>query len=238
AGARRRPQKEAHTAREDKKGPDRANKLAPRARTKNRPQKGGPEPGAGEGGGARAEGREHEPHGQRRARHHRADDPRGHVRAEGVDVAVGQVHDAHDAVDEAEPARDQEEDRRVEQRVEQVDEEDVHYSVTRYEITFTSAFVELPLSSGASRIRYAPGGSLPLRSPISRPPSPSWARPVATTSSPAPTAVQQATTVSCAFSPVGARPIGSRTILYDRSNFVTVCASTCSSSRSPRRSIP
>src|SRR5262249_56598616 len=101
----------------------------------------------GRGGGPQG------PSGQGRARHHRADDPRGHVRAEGVDVAVGQVHDAHDAVDEAEPASDQEEDRRVEERVEQVDEEDVHYSATRYEITFTSAFVELPLSSGASRMR-------------------------------------------------------------------------------------
>jgi len=55
------------------------------------------------------------------------------------------------AVDEAEPARDQEENRRVEEQLSQMNEEDVHYSATRYEITFTSGFVELPLSTTASR---------------------------------------------------------------------------------------
>src|SRR5262245_43618442 len=181
--------------------------------------RGRPEHARGNRGGNGAHRQEHGPHRHRRPGHHRADDPRRHVGAEGVDVAVRQVHDAHDTVDEAQAARDQEQDRRKEQRVEKVDEEDVHYSATRYEITFTSGFIECPFSASASRIRYEPGGSLPLRSTTSRSPSTSCARPVATTSSPAPTAVQRATTVSCAFSPVGVRRIGSRTILYERSNF-------------------
>ena len=62
-----------------------------------------------------------------------------------------------------------------------MDEEDVHYSATRYEITFTSGLKECPFSASPSRIRYAPGGSLPLRSTTSRSPSTSCARPVATT---------------------------------------------------------
>src|SRR5262249_19685786 len=184
------------------------------------------EHGTEDRGGDRAHRQEREPYRHRRPGHDRADDPRRHVGAEGVDVAVRQVHDAHDPVDEAEAARDQEEDRRVEERVENVDQEDVHYSATRYEITFTSGLKECPFSASASRIRYAPGGSLPLRSTTSRSPSTSCARPVATTSSPGPTAVQRATTTSCAFSPVAPSRTRSRTILYERSNFVSVCAST------------
>src|SRR2546425_12341526 len=81
------------------------------------------------------------------------DRPRRDVRAEGVEVAVGHVHDPHDAVDEAQAARDEEEDRRVEQRVEEVDDEDVHYSATRNGITFTSGFTRLPLRASATSTR-------------------------------------------------------------------------------------
>src|SRR5207245_6509009 len=179
----------------------------------------------------RARRQEDQQHGQRRPGRGGADRPGCHVRAEGVEVAVREVHDPHDAVDEAEPAGDQKEDRRVQERVEEVDEEDVHHSATRYGITFTSVSIEFPLSTIASRTRYAPGGSLPLRSTISRPPCTSCARPVRTTSSAALTTVQCAASVSRAFSPVGSRRSGSRTILYDRSNFVSVCASTWSSRR-------
>src|SRR5207237_1378000 len=81
------------------------------------------------------------------------DRPRRRVRAERVEVAVGEVDDAHDAVDQAEAAGDEEEDRRVEQRVEEVDEEEVHQSVTRYGITFTSGFTRLSSRARASATR-------------------------------------------------------------------------------------
>ena len=51
-----------------------------------------------------------------------ADGPGRHVGAERVEVAVGHVDDAHDAVDEGEPAGDEEEDGRVEEGVQDVDD--------------------------------------------------------------------------------------------------------------------
>src|SRR5437764_3712566 len=183
-----------------------------------------------------ADRQEHEQHRDGRPGRHGADRPGRHVRAERVEVAVGHVHDTHDAVDETQAAGDQEEDRGVEERVDEVDEEDVHHSATRYGSTLTSGFVWFPLKTSASRTRYAPGGSLPVRSTISRPPSTSCDCPVATTSSRPPTTVQCATSGTLAFSPVGSRRSGSRTILYERPDFVTLSASASSASRSPCRS--
>src|SRR2546425_12702826 len=139
------------------------------------------------GRGERPPGRDHRRGRGRPPRRDAPDRPRRDVRAEGVEVAVGHVHDPHDAVDEAQAARDEEEDRRVEQRVEEVDDEDVHYSATRNGITLTSGFTRLPLRASATSTRYAPGASFPLRSTINRPPSRSSELPAASTSPPAPT---------------------------------------------------
>ena len=82
-----------------------------------------------------------------------------------------EVDDAHDAVDQAEAARDQEEHRRVEQRVQEVDDEGVHQLTHGgTETTFTSGFTRLSLSASASRIAVGAGLQRPPGRRCSRPP--------------------------------------------------------------------
>src|SRR5262249_34148257 len=76
-----------------------------------------------------------------------ADRPRRHVRANGVEVAVGHVHDPHHAVDERETGGDEEEDRRVEQRVEDLCDQRIHEAL-RYH--------------GSDTVRVSAGASVPL----------------------------------------------------------------------------
>ena len=63
---------------------------------------------------------------RRGATHEQPHRPGRHEGPEGVEIAVGQVDDVHDAVDEAEPAGDEKEHCRVEERVEDVNQERVH----------------------------------------------------------------------------------------------------------------
>ena len=69
----------------------------------------------------------------RRVAERAADHPGRDVGAERVERAVRQVDDAHDAVDEAQARGDEEEHRRVEERVEHLDDEDRrrHCALTR-----------------------------------------------------------------------------------------------------------
>src|SRR5262249_59432466 len=95
------------------------------------------------GGGQSARGQEDVEDGGGGAGEEGAHDPGAHVGAEGVDVAVGEIHDPHHAVDQAEAAGGEEERGGVEESVEDVDDEDVHQSLTRNGITFTSGFTRL-----------------------------------------------------------------------------------------------
>ncbi len=147
-----------------------------------------------------------------------------------------EVHDAHDAVDQAEATGDQEEHRGVEQRVQEVDGDGVHQSPTRYETTFTSGFTRLPLSASASITRYVPGFTRPPGSTISRPPWTSRAAPAATTSSPELTINQCTVSGSRVLSPAGPGVNGPRRILYERPAFSTDSTSAWISRRSPLRS--
>ena len=58
---------------------------------------------------------------------------------------MGEVDDAHHAVDEGEAAGDEEQDGCIEEGVEDVDEEEVHQSPARYGTTLTSGFTRFPL---------------------------------------------------------------------------------------------
>ena len=88
-----------------------------------------------------------------RAGQHAPQRPRRHVGAEGVQVAVGQIHDPHHAVDEAQTTGDEKERRRGQERVEQMDEQEVHQSPSRWDSTFTSGFTRLPLRASVSTTR-------------------------------------------------------------------------------------
>ena len=67
----------------------------------------------------------------RRVADRAADDPGRDVGAERIEGAMRQIDDAHDAVDEAQARGDQKQNRRVEERIEQLDDEDRHRSSSR-----------------------------------------------------------------------------------------------------------
>ena len=68
---------------------------------------------------------------RRRAGQNLAQRPRRDVGAEGVEVSVGQVDDPHHAIDEAQPTGDEEQRRRRQERIEEMNEEEIHQSATR-----------------------------------------------------------------------------------------------------------
>src|SRR5262245_15034917 len=99
---------------------------------------------------------------------------------------MGEVHDPHDAVDEAEPAGDEEQGGCGQEGVENMDDQEIHQSPTRYGITFTSGFTRLSSTARATITRYSPGLSRPRRSTTSRGPSVARDTPAVPTSPPAP----------------------------------------------------
>src|SRR5262249_56007823 len=99
-------------------------------------------------------------------------DPGGDVGAEGVEVAVGEVDDPHHAVDQAQAAGDQEEDRCVEERVEEVDEGDVHRRYGRSSgRRRTSGPAWWSFTIRATATVYRPGAASP-RSSLAKTPRP------------------------------------------------------------------
>jgi len=76
---------------------------------------------------------EPEEHRQRDAQHHRDGEAAGqrrqrerHVRADHVEAAVREVDDPHDAEDQRQPARDQEQQQSVLERVQELDQREFH----------------------------------------------------------------------------------------------------------------
>ena len=117
-----RPPDESEQVLEDQEEPERDEELVLLRPPVERSQHRRLEDRTGQCGGARPDQQEQEERGRRKRARQDADDPRGHVGAERIEVAVGHVHDAHDAVDQGESARDEEEDGRVEERVQDVDD--------------------------------------------------------------------------------------------------------------------
>ena len=110
-----RPPEQAHDVLENEQQAERHEELVLLGAPVERTQEHRLDDGAGERGRQRAGDQQHEEQAHVELGAGQADRPRRHVRADGVEIAVGHVHDPHHAVDEREPGGDEEEDRRVEE---------------------------------------------------------------------------------------------------------------------------
>jgi hypothetical protein len=110
-----RPPEESEHVLENQEEPERDEELVLLRPPVEGPQHRRLEDRPGQRGGPGSDQQEQEESGGRERARQEADDPCRHIRAERVEVAVGHVHDAHDAVDEGQPARNEKEDGSVEE---------------------------------------------------------------------------------------------------------------------------